>query len=64
MVFFKSCPRCHGDMHINYDIYGDYKECLHCGLMQDLNTSNDILASVPAKLEKKRVAKKTAKKVA
>ena len=36
MVFYKSCPICMGDMHIRRDFYGDFKECLQCGLLQDL----------------------------
>ena len=36
MVFYKSCPKCTGDMHIRRDLYGDFKECLQCGLLQDL----------------------------
>ncbi|MBM3947765.1 MAG: hypothetical protein FJ312_00710 [SAR202 cluster bacterium] len=36
MVHFKSCPRCKGDMHINTDMYGSYKECLMCGHMVNL----------------------------
>lgn len=36
MVKFKSCPRCKGDMHLNTDIYGAYRECLMCGYMVNL----------------------------
>ena len=36
MVYFRECPRCHGDMDVRDDIYGQYKECLQCGYMQDL----------------------------
>ncbi len=36
MVFYKSCPKCTGDMHIRRDLYGDFRECLQCGLLQDL----------------------------
>ena len=36
MIFFKSCPKCGGDMHINSDIYGHYKQCLNCGMMKDI----------------------------
>ncbi len=39
MMFFKSCPRCRGDMHSRADIYGYYKECLQCGFMKDLARS-------------------------
>lgn len=36
MVIFKACPKCRGDMHVNRDFYGDYRECLQCGLMEDI----------------------------
>ena len=36
MVMFKACPRCSGDMHVNRDFYGNYRECLMCGYMQDV----------------------------
>ena len=54
MVMFKACPRCHGDMHINRDIYGDYKECLHCGLMEDLPSAIPVLAVPKAEPKKKK----------
>ena len=41
MVYYRSCPKCRGDMHIRRDFYGDFRECLQCGLMQDLNTKVD-----------------------
>ena len=41
MVYYRSCPKCRGDMHIRRDFYGDFRECLQCGLMQDLNTKID-----------------------
>ena len=36
LFYFKACPRCHGDMHVNRDIYGGYRECLQCGHMDDI----------------------------
>lgn len=36
MVDFRACPRCGGDLHANQDIYGEYKECLQCGYMADV----------------------------
>ena len=41
MVYYRSCPKCRGDMHIRRDFYGDFRECLQCGLMQDLNIKID-----------------------
>jgi hypothetical protein len=56
MVLFKSCPKCKGDMHIDRDIYGEYKECLNCGLMEDLPSKNTTLAATTIVLRKRRVA--------
>ena len=53
MLLFKSCPKCHGDLHVNSDIYGDYKECLQCGMIVDIESMNKRLA-VSFKAEKKR----------
>jgi len=58
MVFLKACQRCGGAMHMDRDIYGEYKECLQCGLMLDIVSSNDVLAEAMAesKKSKKQVA--------
>ena len=37
MIYFKSCPRCGGDMHLTSDYYGKYQACLQCGNMVDLD---------------------------
>jgi hypothetical protein len=31
MYWLKSCPRCHGDLFDNSDVYGNYIDCLQCG---------------------------------
>lgn len=36
IVLPKVCPRCHGYMHTNRDMYGEYRECLRCGYMVDV----------------------------
>ena len=58
MLMLKSCPRCGGDLHINRDIYGDYRECLQCGLMEDIENPRGIFAAAVAKTNKgkKKVA--------
>ena len=35
-------------MHVNRDIYGDYKECLQCGMMEDIKSGHDILGKMAA----------------
>ena len=40
VISLKSCARCHGDMHVVQDVYGEYNECLQCGNTVELpNTS-------------------------
>ena len=36
MLEIKSCPRCLGDMLTSRDMYGDYKQCLQCGFLRDV----------------------------
>jgi DNA-directed RNA polymerase subunit M/transcription elongation factor TFIIS len=57
MIFFKACPRCNGDLHVNRDIYGDYKECLSCGNMQDMENPEARAALLSAAMTKKRKRK-------
>ncbi len=38
MIKFKVCPRCHGDLYLNEDIFGKYVNCLQCGYLKDLET--------------------------
>ena len=61
MILFKSCPRCHGDVYINRDIYGDYKECLTCGMMEDIESPDRGHVLVEAETAE---AKKGKRKVA
>ena len=42
MVFYRSCPKCRGDMHARLEFYGDFKECLQCGLLQDLEKKTSV----------------------
>ncbi len=30
MFWFKSCPKCHGDLYRNSDAYGTYIACMQC----------------------------------
>lgn len=36
MLDLRDCPRCHGDVRTNRDVYGEYRECLQCGYMVDI----------------------------
>ena len=32
---FKSCPKCSGDLFIDWDMHGWYVQCLQCGYLYD-----------------------------
>ena len=36
MFWFKSCPRCSGDLYADNDQYGPYITCAQCGFSKDL----------------------------
>ena len=36
VIDFKACSRCQGDMHVKQDMYGEYRVCLQCGYMLDV----------------------------
>ena len=46
MLKLKACPRCEGDLHINRDMYGPYRQCLQCGYMRDIPQTNRLLKSL------------------
>ena len=64
MLLFKACAKCHGDMQVAGDFYGDYKQCLQCGMVVDIERLDDILAAIVR--ERTEAAERTAeaKKVA
>ena len=37
MLYLKACPRCHGDMYLERDAYGQYKGCFQCGYLVDID---------------------------
>ncbi len=50
MLYFKSCPKCRGDMYLDNDSYGSFRQCLQCGLVQDIITKP---MAVPQPIEEK-----------
>ena len=36
MIYFKKCPKCHGDLYAAEDIHGQYMSCIQCGYLRDL----------------------------
>ena len=53
---FKGCPKCGGDVFVDYDINGWYEECLQCGYLRDLKTILQVREEKPEKTEKKELA--------
>jgi len=39
---FKSCPKCAGDLFVDWDTNGWYVECLQCGYLSDLDSMRKI----------------------
>lgn len=32
----KSCPKCDGDLYVDWDMNGEFVQCLQCGYLADL----------------------------
>lgn len=57
MIWFKACPRCKlGDLYLNEDIYGKYRQCLQCGHV--VYSTSQITASESPVLSDQRTASK------
>ena len=58
MFWFKACPKCHGDLYMETDVYGSYIACLQCSRYltneedAQLNLSGPEVALLPALIEK------------
>lgn len=39
---FRACPKCGGDLFVDYDVNGWYEQCLQCGYMHDLKSVLEI----------------------
>lgn len=46
MLRMKECPRCKGDMHSDQDRYGEYRSCIQCGYVLNLDSQDDDLSSL------------------
>jgi Zn ribbon nucleic-acid-binding protein len=57
MIWFKACPRCKlGDLYLNEDIYGKYRQCLQCGHV--IYSTDNMVAQEPIRLSHKDTARK------
>tara|TARA_B100000029_G_scaffold390267_1_gene387039 strand:+ start:4416 stop:4631 length:216 start_codon:yes stop_codon:yes gene_type:complete len=46
MMYFKGCPKCHGDLYAGEDIHGRYESCIQCGYLRDLGVNEDLLPAM------------------
>ena len=46
MVYFKECPKCHGDLISGGDMHGEYVSCIQCGYMRDV-PAEDVRKPTP-----------------
>jgi DNA-directed RNA polymerase subunit M/transcription elongation factor TFIIS len=51
---FKGCPKCGGDLFVDYDLNGWYEECLQCGYLHDLRTVLEVREQKAEKSGQKR----------
>jgi Zn ribbon nucleic-acid-binding protein len=35
-IWYKSCPKCHGDLALEQDYTGNFRVCIQCGFSQEL----------------------------
>ena len=49
---FKSCPKCAGDLFVDWDMNGWYVECLQCGYLSDLDSMLKVKMEPVNKVEK------------
>ena len=47
MIKLKACPKCHGDLYLNKDMYGKYLSCLQCGYMKDVTEAPETEVREP-----------------
>ena len=65
MMYFKECPKCHGDLFDGEALHGRYVSCIQCGYMRDLPEEiAHPLAGKSFVIDAPKPAKKLRKKVA
>ena len=55
MMELKGCPRCHGDMRVSDDLYGEYKQCLQCGNSVEVKPTTRRLNFPTARADKEKI---------
>ena len=60
MLILKACPRCRGDLYFDRDFYGQYKQCIQCGHMEDIAPAPRARRQGTVRPNRDRVVKKAA----
>lgn len=55
MLFLKACPRCHGDVELTKDQYGEYEACIQCGWVKDIENCSLLRITMEAKVPQENV---------
>ncbi len=64
MIYFKECPKCHGDLYAGEDVHGRHVSCIQCGCLRDLPVANTKpLFGETFVIEAPKTAKKKRKQV-
>lgn len=58
MIYLKGCPRCHGDLYLDRDSNGPFRQCLQCGYIKDIILAPAVATrqAVPVHVRQTRVA--------
>ena len=64
MMYFKECPKCHGDLIAGEDMHGRYVSCIQCGYLKDVpEEGSHPLAGKTFVIDAPKPTKKRQKKV-
>ena len=47
MIFFKSCPKCRGDLYQDRDVYGVYLKCVQCAFTRETADRGETATADP-----------------
>ena len=51
-MLFKGCPKCHGDLYVDRDLYGTYIQCFQCAFMVDVAAALEAKRSLESKINR------------
>ena len=54
MIFYRACPKCHGELYLDRDRYGFFVKCLQCAFVKDAHRKEEVLRWLSARAEVQR----------